>query len=241
MSNKLSINRQRLFTQGYRKYLQSLSHGSLVDFVLNGGDLAFSPAQERELLLDQVADEQGRHARATQKINELVRENRRLTELLNQQAPVSTDGSFEALLSEVFGGDVNIKVLDGTDYIDVSYDDVLQMLASIFADTSDPVPTQMPIVTFEDYEEAFPNAVFAKTMAIELGDSIPADVIAKCDSLKERYQPFATTNEVAPGSPLRLVVIQFCDAGVANDFAAQAKSIGITPAIYGLYVVNHAE
>lgn len=239
MSNKLSINRQRLFTQGYRKYLQSLSHGALVDFVLNGGDLAFSPAQERELLLDQVADEQGRHARATQKINELVHENRRLRERLNEQEPVSTEGAFEDILADIFGNEAQVKVFDGDTIQTVSGQDVLQFLASIFAGVNEDAPKK--IVTKEDYAEAHPGSVHASTVAFVLGEALPADIIELCNDLTTAYQPFSTVENVSPGNPMKLVTIQFQNVEIAANFARQADQLGVSVAIYGLYVVNHGE
>lgn len=248
MSNKLNINRDRLFTQGYRKYLQSLTHGALVDFVLRGGDLAFTPAQERELLLDQIADEQKRHDRATKKINELVHENRSLRQALEAKQPVDTAASefiksigdyhnlFEGLTSmTIVNADTNEVIFDLNSGKAPS-DEALELIKAIIEGT----PASNPIETPEDYVEAYPESVNTSTLSCVTPNPLPDDILDACVRLESAFQPFSTVQQLAPGVGLMSVLIQFRDVTVANEFGAAAEAAGVSPMAYGQYVVNHA-
>ena len=43
MTTQISIARDRLLTKGYRRFLQSLSHGALVDFIMSESNLHYTP------------------------------------------------------------------------------------------------------------------------------------------------------------------------------------------------------
>ncbi len=242
MSNKLEINRDRLFTDGYRKYLQSLTHGALVDFILRGSNLSFTPAQERSLLLEELADEQARHERATAKINELVTENRQLRAQIDASQPVNTAGGFSATAGDengvptfrVIDLDTNTVLHEGSFDEDGDFTkDLINMIIGAFSGA--PVEAKR-YTSIAEYTADFPNAV--SVASIGAADTVLSEkVINDCDSLMERFEPYVEAGSLAHG--VGIVQIACRDAATGDEFVDVATNMGVKPVTFATYVLNH--
>lgn len=253
MSNKLEINRDRLFTNGYRKYLQSLTHGALVDFILTGGNLSFTPSQERSLLLDELADEKARHSRATDKINSLVRENRELRTQIEALEPVNTVGSFATgaaglaadvgtdsigqPLFRVIDLETNNVLYEG-DTFPVTEDDFAQTLISlIFGGLQTGAPVEAKRYTsIAEYTADYPDAVSVASIGAA-DTTLSENVINACDSLMERFEPYVEAGSLAHG--VGIVQIACRDAATGEAFVDAATAVDVKPVTFATYVLNH--
>ena len=247
MSNKLEVNRDRLFTNGYRKYLQSLSHGALVDFILTGSNLSFTPAQERSLLLDELNDEQARHARATAKINELVNENRQLRAQIESTQPVNTSdyaGGFEATaghengvpMFRVIDLETNAVLHEGV--FSEEGDFAKELLSMIFGGVPACGCAQKRVyASVDEYMGDHPEAMSFTTMAVPGVSGLSAEQIAACEVLSEEFEPYTETLPFIGG--VNMVLIALPDDATATAFTEAANSVGINPIKFASYVVNH--
>lgn len=250
MSNKLEINRDRLFTNGYRKYLQSLTHGALVDFILTGGNLSFTPSQERSLLLDELADEKARHSRATDKINSLVRENRELRTQIEALEPVNTVGSFATGAGGVAmeaGTDVSnhpfFRVID-LDTNTVLHEGALddngdffgELLSTIFNGIPGAPVEAKRYTSIAEYTADFPDAVSVASIGAA-DTTLPENVINACDSLMERFEPYVEAGSLAHG--VGIVQIACRDAATGEAFVDAATAVDVKPVTFATYVLNH--
>ena len=246
MSNKLEINRDRLFTNGYRKYLQSLTHGALVDFILTGSNLSFTPAQERSLLLEELEDQQGRNARATAKINELVTENRQLRAKIESSQPVNTAGGFSAMVGDENGVPTfRVRVIDldtntvlhegslgGSD--DFAKDLISLIFGGVLGNT--PVEAKRVYTSFAEYTTDFPNAV--AVASIGAADTVLSEgVINACDDLMDHFEPYVEAGALAHG--VGIVQIACRDQATGDAFVDAAIAIGVNPVTFATYVLNH--
>ena len=245
MSNKLEINRDRLFTNGYRKYLQSLSHGALVDFILTGGNLSFTPSQERSLLLEELEDQQARHERATKKINSLVHENRGLREQLDALQPVNASGSFATGAETAASDQATFRVIDldtntvlhegslgGSD--DFAKDLISLIFGGVLGNT--PVEAKRVYTSFAEYTTDFPNAV--AVTSIGAADTVLSEgVINACDDLMDRFEPYVEAGALAHG--VGIVLIACRDQATGDAFVDAAIAIGVNPVTFATYVLNH--
>ena len=246
MSNKLEINRDRLFTNGYRKYLQSLTHGALVDFILTGSNLSFTPAQERSLLLEELADEQARHERATKKINSLAHENRCLREQLDALQPVSTSGSFATDAETDTSDQATFRIIDletnnvlyegGT--FPASEDGFAKNLFSLIFDglTTGDVETKRVYTSAAEYLEDYPDAVTYIT-AGAVGTILTADQIDACEELLYQFYPYTEVGRAS--GAISLVQIALPNDEVGEAFTAKARELGINPVTFATFLVNH--
>ena len=245
MSNKLEINRDRLFTDGYRKYLQSLTHGALVDFILRGSNLSFTPAQERSLLLEELADEQARHERATKKINSLVHENRGLREQLDALQPVDTSGSFDSD-AEPVELTARFKIVD-LETNNVLYegnipasseDDFAKNLFSLIFDglTTGDVETKRVYTSAAEYLEDYPDAVTYIT-AGAVGTILTACQIDACEELLHQFDPYTEVGSAS--GVISFVQIALPNDAVGEDFTSKARELGINPVTFATFLVNH--
>ncbi len=246
MSNKLEINRDRLFTNGYRKYLQSLTHGALVDFILTGSNLSFTPAQERSLLLEELADEQARHERATKKINSLVHENRGLREQLDALQPVNTSGSFATGAETDTSDQATFRIIDletnnvlyEGDITASSEDDFAKNLFSLIFDglTTGDVETKRVYTSAAEYLEDYPDAATYIT-AGAVGTILTAGQIDACEELLHQFDPYTEVGSAS--GVISLVQIALPNGAVGEDFTSKARELGINPVTFATFLVNH--
>ena len=246
MSNKLEINRDRLFTNGYRKYLQSLTHGALVDFILTGSNLSFTPAQERSLLLEELEDQQGRNARATKKINTLVHENRGLREQLDALQPVNTSGSFATGAETDASNQATLRIIDletnnvlyEGDITASSEDDFAKNLFSLIFDglTTGDVETKRVYTSAAEYLEDYPDAVTYIT-AGAVGTILTADQIDACEELLDQFDPYTEVGSAS--GVISLVQITLPNDAAGEAFTAKARELGINPVTFATFLVNH--
>lgn len=246
MSNKLEINRDRLFTNGYRKYLQSLTHGALVDFILTGSNLSFTPAQERSLLLEELADEQARHERATKKINSLVHENRGLREQLDALQPVNTSGSFATGAETNTSDQATFRIIDletnnvlyegGTS--PASEDDFAKDLISLIFGgfPTGVVENKRSYTSSAEYLADHPDAVSFIT-AGAIGVTLTAGQIEVCEDLLEQFDPYTETGNGV--GAISLVQIALPNDAVGEAFTAKARELDISPVTFATFIVNH--
>lgn len=244
MSNKLEINRDRLFTDGYRKYLQSLTHGALVDFILRGSNLSFTPAQERSLLLEELADEQARHERATKKINSLIHENRELREKIEAFQPVDTSGSFDSDAEpveltarfKIVDLETNTTLHDG----DLSTDPQTlahQIIAAIFGGVlGETVETKRVYTTAGEYLADHPNATSFTSIGA-VGVPLCAEQIDGCEDLLEQFEPY--TEVGGTNGRLATVLVVFPDNVTGEAFAKKARELRINPVAFASFIINH--
>lgn len=226
MTNKFNVDRQRLFRAGYNRYLRSLSHGALVDFILNGADLSFDNQQERDLLLAEVADQKGRHDRATAKINELVLVNRDLNEALGKTRPVDTSSAFQALQR-----DERVEVIDVS-----ACNTIDDFMDALFGRCT--CADEEPITTIEEFVAIHPLAVALAVTSAVTGVPLPDETIRLCAVLEEEFAPFIVVNPLFVG--LLSVSVVFTDITALKAFKTRAAELGVTGIEFGFYVVNHS-
>lgn len=244
MSNKLEINRDRLFTNGYRKYLQSLTHGALVDFILTGSNLSFTPAQERSLLLEELMDEKSRHERATLKINSLVHENRGLREQLDALQPVDTSGSFDidaepvelTAQFKIVDLETNTTLHDG----DLSTDPQTlahQIIAVIFGGVlGETVETKRVYTSAGEYLADHPNATSFTSIGV-VGVPLSAGQIDSCEDLLEQFDPYTEVGGI--NGKLATVLVALPDDVTGDAFVKKAHELRINPVAFASFIINH--
>lgn len=244
MSNKLEIDRDRIFTNGYRKYLQSLTHGALVDFILNGSNLSFTPAQERSLLLEELVDEKTRHDRATKKINTLVHENRGLREQIEALQPVDSSGSFDinikaepvkrAAQFKIIDLDANTTLYEG----DLSPDSIShQIIATVFGGVlGGTVETKRVYMSSVEYLEDHPNATSFTSIGA-VGVPLCAEQIEGCEDLLEQFDPYTEVGNI--NGKLATVLIALPDDAAGDAFTSKAHELGINPVAFASFIINH--
>lgn len=222
MSNKLEIRRDAMMVKGYRKYLQSLSHGALVDFILSGGQLAFTPNKELDIALAELDDERSRHARATQKINELVHENRQLHEQLRELQPVNTAGDFEQNADN-----------DSVESMDDFMRGFLNFLDGIVSEAEGPVYTNSAEYAKDHPECQFFSVVISNDeMRDELIVPEVSDTIAE---LLVKYDSYSFVSAHVDGARLETF---FPSLTPALGFVREIQAKGITEKTYAAYVIR---
>lgn len=246
MSSKLEINRQRLFTQGFRKYLQSLTHGALVDFILRGGDLSFSPAQERQLLLEELADSQERHARATKKINELVHANRELREALAEGKPVNTQTAFDIETTgatdetpfsfKIVDLDTNTVLFDGNLS---DHDDGLHLLIDALLGLPGGQQEDRSYVSLDEFKAANPHGDVYSIPVFLTTKTARSDITNAIRNLLDDFEPYVFI-ENSPLPSVKVVQIAFETEAASASFIQEARDLNVRPRDVAEYLVHLA-
>lgn len=217
MTTQISIARDRLLTKGYRRFLQSLSHGALVDFIMGESNLYYTPNQELKLFEDELADSRARHARATQRINELVCENRDLVSQLQELAPANTANQFETVSANP---DEFVKeFLQFLTGIGVAQDELDEPSEEIFETYS----------SIEEYCEEYPDAHMVKIAS--LGDSSlhPNVPIRRIEALLHYYDALVTVEE---NEGFDVVTLAVPTKAAADNISKDLIDEGVIPSVF---------